>query len=257
MSASPAPVLHPERTFLDNLPVIDRVIGIIARRHSLSRTDAEEFASWARAKIIDDDYAVLRKFAGRSALPTYLAVVITNLFRDYRNSNWGRWRPSAAATRIGPVGIRLEELLYRDRRSLREAIEVLHSAGVTLSSSELSHLAAKIPQREGASEVGLEDPDAAAAAVAPPAMPDDGDAEAIAALRATLDQLPPDEQVILRMRFWDGISVADIARTLRLEQKPLYRKIDSIQARMRSMLVARGIDHRRATELLAGEEALW
>src|SRR5688500_7381072 len=249
MSAFQAPVVDPERTFLDNLPVIDRIIAIIARRHSLSTTDAEEFASWARARIIDGDYAVLRKFGGRSAISTYLSIVVTNLFRDYRNSIWGRWRPSAAATRIGPIGIRLEELLYRDGRSLREAIEVLHSAGVTLSSSDLSRLAARIPHRERASEVSLDNPDAAAAAVDPSALPEGEDAETIAAVRAALEQLPADEQVIMRMRFWDDISVADIARTLGMDQKPLYRRIESIQTRMRSVLAARGIDHRRAIEL--------
>ena len=258
MSAPQALVVDPERSFLENLPVIDRVIAIIARRNSLRQTDAEEFASWVRARIIEADYAVLRKFAGRSTLPTYLSIVIANLFRDYRNSNWGRWRPSAAATRIGPVGIRLEELLYRDGRPLREAIEVLHSAGVTLSSSELSRLAATLPQREAASEVGLDNPEAAAATVAPsPELPEGLDPEAIAALRAALEQLPPEEQVIMRMRFWDDISVADIARTLRVDQKPLYRRIESIQSRMRSTLAARGIDHRRANELLTGEGFVW
>ena len=94
MSAPQALVVDPERTFLDNLVTIDRVIAVITRRHSLSAAEAEEFASWARARLIDGNYAVLRKFGGRSSLATYLSVVIGNLFLDYRNSIWGRWRPS-------------------------------------------------------------------------------------------------------------------------------------------------------------------
>jgi RNA polymerase sigma factor (sigma-70 family) len=257
MSAPHSLVGDPERTFLDNLPVIDRVIGVLARRHALSAADAEDFGSWARARIIDKDYAVLRKYAGRSSLATYLSTVITNRFEDYRNSIWGRWRPSAAATRIGPIGIRLEELLYRDGHSLREAIGVLQSAGVTLSDSEITRLCAKIPVREATGEVGLDElDDASTIDPAPAGTTDDETAEVVAAVRAALGQLSPEEQIIMRMRFWDDISVADIARTLRTEQSPLYRKLESIKNRMRAILATYGIDHQRAAELLSGE-AVW
>jgi len=256
MSAPQALNADPERAFLDNIALIERILSIIARRHSLSRTEAEDFGAWVKARLIETDYAVLRKFAGRSTLSTYLTVVLTNSFRDYRNSVWGRWRPSAAAVRLGPTGIRLEELLYRDDHTLREAIAVLHSAGCELSESELSRLAVKIPPRQHPTEVGLEkvDESAVGIGVAPPTSSDT--AAVIEALRAVVQQLPPDERVITRMRFWDDLSVADIARALGLEQKPLYRKLESIQDRLRTWLEARGIDRERAVEILTGE-AIW
>jgi RNA polymerase sigma factor for flagellar operon FliA len=257
MSAPQALVVDPERTFLDHLAVIDRIIGVIARRHSLGQNDAEEFASWVRARIIDGNYAVIRKFGGRSSLPTYLSVVIGNLFLDYRNTLWGRWRPSAAALRLGPLGIRIEQLLYRDGCSLREAVGVLQSGGVMLSDAEIARIAAKIPLRERPSEVGLEKVDAAVVATDPPSIPTEEDAEVGGAVRDVLAQLPPEDQVILRMRFWDDISVADIARTLRIEQKPLYRRLESIQKQLRIALVARGIDEARVAELLAGGSIQW
>lgn len=257
MSAPQALVVDPERTFLDHIAVIDRIFGVIARRHSLNPSDAEEFASWARARIIDGNYAVIRKFGGRSSLATYLSVVIGNLFLDYRNSIWGRWRPSAAALRIGPLGIRIEELLYREGHSLREAIGVLQSAGVTLSDTEIARIAAKIPPRGRTNEVGLEKVDTASIAIDAPLPVSDEDAEIGAAVRAVLAQLPPDDQIIVRMRFWDDISVADIARTLRVEQKPLYRKLESIQKQMRAALAKRGIDEARVAEVLAGGTISW
>ena len=257
MSAPQALVVDPERTFLDHLAVIDRIIGVIARRHSLGQNEREEFESWVRARIIDGNYAVIRKFGGRSSLPTYLSVVIGNLFLDYRNTLWGRWRPSAAALRIGPLGIKIEQLLYRDGYSLREAIGVMQSAGVTLSDAEIARIAAKIPLRERSSEVGLEKVDAAVVAADPPSIPTEEDAEVGRAIRDVLAQLPPEDQVILRMRFWEDISVADIARTLRIEQKPLYRRLESIQKQLRIALVARGIDETRVAELLAGGSIQW
>jgi RNA polymerase sigma factor (sigma-70 family) len=256
MLAPQALVVDPERTFLDSLPVIERIIAILARRHSLSRSDAEEFGAWARARLVDGEYAIFRKFAGRSSLATYLSVVLTNSFHDYRNSVWGRWRPSAAATRLGPTAIRLEELLYRDGHTLREAAGVLQSAGSDLSETDIARLAAKIPQRQAPTEVGLEKVDEAAFGFETAAAGSEETAAVIAALREVVEQLPPDERVITRMRFWDDISVADIARALRIEQKPLYRKLDSIQTRLRAWLESRGIDRERAMELLAGE-AIW
>ncbi|HUQ80430.1 MAG TPA: sigma-70 family RNA polymerase sigma factor [Gemmatimonadaceae bacterium] len=259
MSAPQASVVDPERTFLESLPLIDRVIGIVARRHALSDAESEEFASWARTRIIDSNYAILRKFGGRSSLGTYLSVVISNLFHDYRNSIWGRWRPSAAAQRNGPLGIRLEELIYRDGYTIREAIGVLQSGGVMLSDVELTRIAAKIPAREKPNQVGLESVDTADVAelrARYAATPEDP--EILSAVRGALEQLPVEDQVIVRMRFWDDVSVAEIARRLRVEQKPLYRKLDIIQKQLQATLLSRGVDRQRVAEILSGESvSLW
>jgi RNA polymerase sigma factor for flagellar operon FliA len=240
----------PESVFLANLALIDRLIAIAARRHALSAPDAEDFGAWARARLIDDDYAVLRKFGGRSSLATYLTTVLVNFFRDYRNSRWGRWRPSAEAKRRGPIGVRLEELLYRDGHPLREAVQILRSLGAPMTESELARLAAVLPQRQPNGEVSLDTAEATAVAV----MPSTSVAHELdELLTALVAELPAEDALITRMRFWSDMSVADIARTLRLEQKPLYRRLDAIQARLRVALEARGIDRTRATEMLSDD----
>ena len=245
MSAPGIQIADPARAFIDHLPTIDRVIAIIARRNGLTSADADEFGSWTRARIIDSDYAILRKFAGRSTLTTYLTVVLGNLFHDYRNSVWGRWRPSAAAIRAGSIGIRLEELLYRDGFSLRESIEVLRSGGVELSDLEIGRMAHILPARQPASEVLDGTSGEAADHRAVLALDDD-----FTLLRAALAELPAEEQTIMRLRFWDDISVADIARRLGLDQKPLYRRIETIELRLRTVLGERGFDQERARDLL-------
>jgi RNA polymerase sigma factor for flagellar operon FliA len=73
----------------------------------------------------------------------------------------------------------------------------------------------------------------------------------IAALFKVMEQLPPEERHILRMRFADGRSVADVARALRLEQKPLYRRIDQLRARLRVDLERFGVTAEDVRELLA------
>lgn len=257
MTATGQPVGSPERLFLEHLPVIDRILAIIARRNALTAADAEEFAAWARVRLTDGDYAILRKFGGRSSLKTYLSVVLSNLFRDYRNSAWGRWRPSAAATRLGPLAIRLEELVSRDGCAVREAISILRSAGATEPDAELARLAARLPQRAIERTVAVDDVEGTLPAPhAALPEPDEDRTRIEHALLAAIAELPDEDRVITRMRFWDGISVADIAKILGLEQKPLYRRIEAIERRLRDSLARHGVTEHRAREVLV-EEGIW
>ena len=59
---------------------VDRYMGLIyhviqhasyARSRSLSSEDVEDIAAEIFLKIVDDDYATLKKFKGMSSLPTY------------------------------------------------------------------------------------------------------------------------------------------------------------------------------------------
>ena len=244
-----------ERTFLSALTMIDRIIVLQTRRHALTSADADEYAAWVKARIIESDYAILRKFGGRSSLQTYLTAVLVNLFRDYRNACWGRWRPSAAAKRFGPIAIRLEELLYREAHPLREAGQILRSAGAQLSDAEIAQLAARIPSRPVARELSLQDNGDVVAAIADSSAQysaTDPDLEALEiTLRSLLSDLTPEDALIVKLRFWSGMSVADIARTLQLQQKPLYRRIEAIQDKMRTALEARGIDRATASDFLS------
>jgi RNA polymerase sigma factor (sigma-70 family) len=243
----------PEQLFLSALPILDRIIAIQARRHGLSAADAEDYASWLKTRLIVGEYVVFRKFGGRSSLATYLTAVLFNLFREYRNRRWGRWRPSAAAKRLGPVAVRLEELLYREGRSIREASALLIESGVPLRESEIVRLSARLPARVPARETSLESDNAFAANVPDPSTHPvalDDTAVVESALRSALDELGAEDALILRMRFWNDMSVADIARLLRLDQKALYRRLEGLRARLRVGLAERGIDRAWATEVL-------
>lgn len=250
MTASGQPAGSAESLFLQCLPIVDRIILTIARRNSLARCDADEFASWARGRLTDGDYAILRKYRGRSSIATYLMAVLANLFRDYRNSAWGRWRPSATAVRHGAVAIRLEELLCRDECPLREAIGILRSAGMALTERELIHLAGRLPRRPAAREVSLDDLRASSGqlCIAPSAIPDDR-ADVEQALQASIAELPDEDRIITKMRYWDDVSVADIARARGLHQKPLYRRIESIQRRLKLSLARHGVTEESARDI--------
>jgi RNA polymerase sigma factor (sigma-70 family) len=248
-----------EALFVANLPVIEKILSAIGRRHNLSRDDVDEFGGWSKLRIVENDYAVLAKFRGESSLATYLTVVLSMLFREYRVQERGRWRPSAAAKRAGTLGIRLDTLVNRDGMSISEAGELLRTSGeTTLSDRELGAVASQFPVRAPLRPIQAAAPPPSAEA---PDRADqrveaaESDSETIAA-RSALDQalggLPADDRLIVRLHYLESLSVADIARALALPQKPLYRKLERALAALRRSLESAGISSERVRDLVAG-----
>jgi len=247
-----------EALFLQNIGAIERIASAICRRHSLSREDTEDFTSSFNARLIESGYAALSKFRGGSSLTTYLTVVIAMAFRDYRAERWGRWRPSAIARAGGPIAVRLETLVYRDGLSLDEAIETLRSAiASSPSARELAKMLTRFPRRAPLRpvEVGPESlavtPTEYSADDMVSSHSDDDERSAIeAALTRALGKLPAEERLMLRMRYWEKLSVADVARVLALPQKSLYRKIDRALISLRAQLEAAGVSREQAQSLV-------
>jgi RNA polymerase sigma factor (sigma-70 family) len=246
----------PEHLLLPQLERIGRIVAAICRRNGVAADEAEEFASLVNLKLVEDDYATLRKFQGRSTLETYLTVVIANLFRDYRVQKWGRWRASAAAREGGAVAVQLESLIYRDGLGFEQAVRVLRSRlPVAQTDGELARLAARLPVRSNPRKGHREPSELLEAAERADGRVVAAEADRLrdsarAALENALGTLPPEDQVVFRLRYWEGMTVADIARTLQLEQKPLYRRIESGLERLRRELEAHDVDRDLAMSLL-------
>jgi RNA polymerase sigma factor for flagellar operon FliA len=249
-----------EALFLAHLPFIDRALDTVGRVLGLRGADAEEFASWARERLWEGDYQILRKWRGESRLTTYLTTVITTLGREFRVKRWGRWRPSAAAQREGPLGIRLETLVYRDGLRLEEAAELLRTRGETdASDRELAALLARLPARARAHrgddrEVPIEGI-AAPLATDDDVMAEEHETERRHAYRAMFDalrRLDPQEQIVIRMHYLEGRSLADVARALDVPQKPLYRLKDRALETLARHVEAAGVTRDQVRMLLGG-----
>lgn len=240
----------------DNLELIHRLASSVCRRNAVYGADAEDFASWARLRLIENDHAILRKFQRRSSLATYLAVVVNNLFRDHRISRWGKWRPSAAARRLGPDAVKLETLIARDGQSVDEAIRTLHeNAGIEASATDLIELVAQLPRRVQRRVETSDELDALPAPAEVENRIQRGERELIAerargALERALLALDAEDRLVLKLRFDDGWTVATIARSLGLEQKPLYRRVESLLRTMRGRLENAGVDADQAADLI-------
>lgn len=233
---------------MSNLNLIEQVCSSICSRNGVYGDDAEEFNAEVRLKLLDQDYAVFRKFRNTSTLTTYLTAVINNLFRDYRIKKWGKWRPSAKAKKLGQTAVLLETLISRDGYSQDQACTMLRQRGATaLDPKKLAKIAAQLPMRprrriEG--EEGL-------ARVAAPERTNGAVIEgervsalesAEVALRSALATLPDEDQVIIKLQYFEGFTVADIARALHLKQKPLYERIKKNLKQLRHSLERQGVN---------------
>ena len=242
---------------MSHLALIERVVAYVCRRNHLSPADADDFHSHVTLKLLEDDYAILAKFEGRSSLQTYLSVVLQRMFLDYRIAAWGKWRPSAEAKRLGPVAILLEQLTTRDGYAVEEACELLSTNhGVDASRQELEQLMARLPPRSPkrfeSDDVLVNLPSDAPAADRLVADREAADAgrRLADALRGAMAGLETQDRLVLTMRFEDGRTVAEIAATLRLDQKALYRRIERLLASVRVSLEAQGIQRAAVLEML-------
>jgi RNA polymerase sigma factor (sigma-70 family) len=247
-----------EAVFLQHLAWIDKVAAIACRRNAWA-AEAEDFGAWAKMKMMEDDYAVLRKFRGESDIRTYITTVVVRYFHAYSRERRGRWRSSAAAERLGPPARELEMLVRRDGYRLAQAGEKLRIAGrTTLSDAELARLLAQLPERAPLRpvEVGEESLPGGAEARSRAdervlaAEAETRHRELAEALDRAMQGLSSEERMIVRMHLRDDRTLADVARTLRVEQKPLYRLVPRLRERLRSALVADGISPAEVRALL-------
>jgi RNA polymerase sigma factor for flagellar operon FliA len=246
---------NPKELFLENLGTIDEIVTFVANRHRLTQDEREELAAGVRLKLVDDDYAVLRKFAGRSSLKTYLAAVITRYLLDLRNERLGRWRPSVEARRRGPVAVLLERMMSRDGLTFEEAMESLRTNHGVRDSRQALEAMCPLTVRPPRRFVGEEHLDAATTADPETAAIARLDRDAVkdeveTALRGVLSRRNPQERLILKLRFEDGFRIVKIATLLGLDQKSLYRQLDRIVAELRTALEAAGVDRARVTAFL-------
>lgn len=241
--------------FQEQTEIIDAVLSQICRGRRLTVDICEEFSSWVRLRLLEGDSAILRKFAGRSSPRTFLMTVIKRLYLDWRNKEWGKWRPSTAARRQGIVAIELERLVLRDRLPFDEAVEHLVSREIASSQAACEAIWAGLPQRpsrRNASDEELElTPASPEQDSITAAEQNDNASRTAAALTNAIAMLDAADHLILRLRFEDGFPVARIAQVIGHDQRALYRRFDQVMAKLKAALLAHGVSATDIAEMLA------
>lgn len=253
-SPVPLSVAHCRRLLIAEQKTIKAVIAQVGRRHWLHPAELEELASNVALKLIENNYLVLRKFRGRSTLRTYLTVVVHRVYLDWRVAEWGKWRPSAAATRIGQAGVLLEQFMAQRGLTFDQACDLLETIpGVTVCRPALETLATRLSTRTKLQVVPLEDvgditAGEASTAFECPKSPLAAE-RVMAAVMRELDALPPSDSRLIRRKFFEGHTVATVARNDAQEPKRLYRHVSRLLKQLRRRLEERGISSADAREV--------
>jgi RNA polymerase sigma factor (sigma-70 family) len=248
-----------EKLFLEQLGTIDRAIHFACRRHALRDEEAEDFASVVKLKLIENDYAVIRKHAPCSSFAAYIAVVVQRLLLDHRIAQWGKWHASAEAKRAGEPALTIETMLYRDGRTIDEIVPLLLRRWPDLTRVRIDAIARALPRRArraraveidlAADTIGADDRSVHEAAFEADRI--ELSRRIATIVRDTMSELDAHDRLIFRLRFEGAMSVAEISRTLCVEQKPLYRRLQRALARMRTRLENSGIAAEDANEVLS------
>jgi hypothetical protein len=210
---------------------VERVVQDLARRHYLASAEIEEFRVAVEGALERNDYELLRAFDGRSTWETYLGTVITRQFFLFQAALWGQWRPSAAAVRLGAAAMLLEELVVRDRFSLNDAVDWMRTTHrVDLPRHRILQLAEQ-----------LEIPGANTVARRPTRGTRPIDPHIREALYDALALMSPDDRLILELRFRDRQPLTRIAAIMKIDARPLQRKIDTAKNVIRQSLLTQGI----------------
>ncbi|MEM8929862.1 MAG: sigma-70 family RNA polymerase sigma factor [Acidobacteriota bacterium] len=236
-----------EGALLEHLAPIERFAERLARGSGFRPAEVEDFVGSVRLKLVDDDYAVLRKHRGESSLRGYLKMVVSNHLRDERNRRLGKYRPSVRATRGGPDAVQLDRFVRRDGFDTETAIRMVRERHPQGSSVEqLRQLAEALPEHHSrrfvSDEVLAERAEA-------------GDAEERAergeradvhrrvetTLAKALAALSDQDQVILKMIFKHGLPISKVARLVQIRQRALYTRRDRCLRTIRRALDDAGL----------------
>jgi len=180
---------------------------------------------------------------------------------DERMQTLGRFQPSTEARRLGEAGLLIETLLVRDRRSIDEALPIVRAVDGEMTREKVEALAARLPVRAPRPRaVDLAD-DAEIPAS------ETADARAMAhelrrlsdrmsdVVRRVFETFSSEERMLLRCRFGSSMSIADISRMMRVPQRPLYRRLEALLARLRAALAREGIEGGAVSELIGSATA--
>jgi RNA polymerase sigma factor (sigma-70 family) len=236
--------------FVANLPLVERVADRVCRHWRVYGADAEDFVSLVKLALIENDYAILRKWEQRSSLAGYLTVVIQRLLLNERTRVRGRWHASAEATRMGQAAMLLEALIRRDGRSIDEAMPLVAGVDQSLTRAEVESMAARLRERsvrprvveiDETIERSIASSDAADAALLAGESCLLGRRAAVV-IRDALASFTVEERMIVRFRFASSMTPPKIAAALQMSLRTFYRRLDELLVRLRRALLDADID---------------
>lgn len=274
----PKPLTHSsaedvKKTVLAHLELIDR----LAAKKFPDTSLAEEASMYVLEKLEQDNWQRVRKFEDKAKFSTFLAVLAKRLLEDFSRKKFGRARPPAWVKRLGGLWMEVFRRLCMERLSLPDTVATLRSEAPTRSSSEIEEVAHTIllkistcgDQRgretlvenenfdhpdhfESHSKASIEDvlqerdERLLLDAISREFLEENKDGTSLHVGVKRLQQigiiLNPEERLLLRLRFSEGMTFAATGRLLGMSEQQTRRKIKDLLVMLRDKFTLAGVD---------------
>ena len=238
-------------------PLIRHVVA----RHEYERDRADDCFEFVCEALSDDGFRRLRSFRpdGPARFRTWLMAVVANLCRDWRRRQRGRSRPFRSVSRLPELDQQVFRHVFVSGMSRKECVESLAPRFPTLTEAAVAETSARLfalltPQQRWqlsagprglartASDPGHEGDDGAWQPVAPGPGPDEQAAELQERqqLKDALARLAPEQRLLLRLRYEQGLTLAEVARLTR--EPDAFRANRRIHAALDALAQLMGVD---------------
>ena len=120
-------VENPSEFIEKNFDEINRVIQKVCKRKISELQEQDECKSFILEKIVENDFKIIRNFNsdGPAKFQTYFFTIVNRLQIDWFRKEYGNFRASTYAERLGPFAVKLEKLINLKRYSLEESYQIL------------------------------------------------------------------------------------------------------------------------------------
>ena len=245
----------------------DLILGVIARytRDSDRRMDAYLYVL---EQLKAQDFRRLRHYGEGvgfrpSTFATWLKLVVRNLYFDWFRHEHGRKSLPKEIQKLGRIEQRAFKLLYWEGYSAQEAFEVLRGQDQALRFGDFIQKLVRVEERltpinrakirrdfdRARRPLSLDDekegpPIEARAEVRVPTPEDDTAlAERRRALWNLIAELPVDDRLLIRLRFFEGLTAKQIAAATGMtEPAEIYRRIERVCLELRRLAKTRGVE---------------
>lgn len=212
------------------------------RRHHFDQEDAAEAYVYVCGALSDDGFRRLRSFKpdGPARFTTWLTAVASNLCIDWRRQQSGRPRPLRCISSLPPLDQWVYRCIYEQKMSRTQCTEFLAPRFPGLDEAKVASINARLfrllapHQRWELTIRGRAracDEHIAASDPGPEVTAEEGQAREL--VQQALMQLPADQRLLLRLRYEQGLTLAEIAR---LTQQPdVFRTNRQLQSALRAL----------------------
>ena len=212
------------------------LIRHVVRCHEHDPAQAEESFHYVCDALSDDGFRRLRNFSpeGPARFRTWLTAVVANLCRDWRRRQRGRVRPFRALAQLPELDQQVYRLMFVQGNSRAACLAELAPRFPGLTDAVVAEISARLfglltphqrwqlsarphaPVRtRSTSGDGERDPLERVEAAGPGPEEEAAALQERRQLRAALARLPSEQRLLLRLRYEQGLTLAEVARLTR------------------------------------------